>query len=75
MPARQENIMSKKSEFPIEPGITAKGVPLSQLDTTGYDFGGTMTDAEIEAELDAMENDPEFSDMADEDEADEGNAV
>lgn len=67
--------MSKKSESPIEPGFTAKGVPLSQLDTTGYDFGGTMTDAEIEAELDAMENDPEFSDMADEDEADDGNTA
>ena len=31
-------------------------VKLSQIDTTGYDFGGTMTDEEIDAELDAMES-------------------
>ncbi len=60
MPVRQENDMTKKPENPLQPGITGKGVPLSQLDTTGYDFGGTMTDAEIEEELDRMENDPEF---------------
>lgn len=54
--------MSKKTENPIEPGVTGKGIPLSQLDTTGYDFGGTLTEEQIDADLDEMENDPEFQD-------------
>lgn len=52
--------MTKKPENPLQPGVTANGVPLSQLDTTGYDFGGSMSEEDIEADLDEMENDPEF---------------
>ena len=52
--------MTKKPETPLQPGVTANGVPFSQLDTTGYDFGSSMSDEDIEEELDRMENDPEF---------------
>ena len=43
-------------------------VKLSQIDTTGYDFGGTMSQAEIDEELDQMDNDPEFAMDEDKDE-------
>ena len=53
--------MTKKPETPLQPGVTANGVPFSQLDTTGYDFGSSLSDEDIEEELDRMENDPEFA--------------
>ena len=37
--------MTKKLETPLQPGVTASGVPFSQLDTTGYDFGSSMSRA------------------------------
>lgn len=43
-------------------------VKLSQLDTTGYDFGGSLSQEEIDEELDRMENDPEFATDEDKDE-------
>lgn len=65
--------MTKKPENPIEPGVTGKGVPLSQLDTTGYDFGGTLSEEQIEAELDAMES--EFATIAMEDDSEDDKAT
>jgi hypothetical protein len=53
--------MTKKPETPLQPGVTANGVPFSQLDTTGYDFGGSLSQEEIDEELDRMDNDPEFA--------------
>lgn len=60
--------MTKKPENPLQPGVTGSGVPFSQLDTTGYDFGGSMSEEDIEEELDRMENDPEFAMEEEEDE-------
>lgn len=64
--------MSKKPETPLQPGVTASGVPFSQLDTTGYDFGGSQSAEAIAASLariNAMPLTPEMLAGGDDDES------
>ncbi len=66
--------MTKKPETPLQPGVTASGVPFSQLDTTGYDFGGSQSAEAIAASLariDAMPLTPQML-AGDDDESGEG---